>query len=213
MRYWRAPGGCPRHLRDPLERAVNAYPVAFLSLPTSGEIFESIEECERRLIAYSLSQGFDIVRTSGGQQRNPGVTWQCVFHGEGTRNWRNLEKEVVKDEEGNIVSRRQRNTAVHQSGCKWRVSVSFKSIGKRGGSEKAYILGIRSIEHLGHSLSENPLIFPGHRSRLEEFKRLKEQARNHRLTIIPYSISRRVLKSKEIGLTLTLKEYYNTVRH
>ena len=31
--------------------------------------------------------------------------------------------------------------------------------------------------------------------------------------IIPYSVSRRVLESEEIGLTLTAKEYYNTVRY
>jgi len=42
---------------------VNALPPAWLEPPVIGEIFESFEECEQCLYGYSLSKGFNIVRT------------------------------------------------------------------------------------------------------------------------------------------------------
>ena len=58
---WRAPPGCPEHIRFVLEKAVNTYPSEWLEKPILGEVFSSLEECQNRLIAYSLSQEFDIV--------------------------------------------------------------------------------------------------------------------------------------------------------
>jgi len=56
---WYARPGCPKHRRPALECAVNALPVEWLDAPVSGEVFESIIECERRLRSHTLAEGFD----------------------------------------------------------------------------------------------------------------------------------------------------------
>ena len=211
---WRARPGCPEHLRLPLERHINRFPCEYLKEPVTGEVFETAEECQERLLVYSMSQGFDIVKGGGGKPSHPGFNFHCVFHGHGTRNWRGLEEQVERDEDGLITTTRQRDlTHVRGTGCGWSCRVSFKSIGKRGASEKGFVLTVKSLEYSGHPLSENPLIFPKHRERLEEFQAAKAQARAHRINTIPYSASRRVLDSEEFGVLLTSKEYYNSVRH
>jgi|SRR5882757_3562178 len=88
---WTARPGCPDHLRLPLERAVNALPSEFLEDPADGEVFSSLEEGERRLIGYSLAQGFDIVKTHSSTKPFPGATFAYVFHSEKSRNWRGLK--------------------------------------------------------------------------------------------------------------------------
>ena len=62
---WRAKPRCPKHLVAILERAVNALPPAWLLQPTTGEVFDSIEHCKRRLQGYALAEGFDVVQTGG----------------------------------------------------------------------------------------------------------------------------------------------------
>jgi len=109
---WRAPVGCPDHIRFIVEKAVNSYPPEWLEEPISGEVFSSIEECQNRLIAYSLSQGFDIVVTHSTRTPNISTTFSCVHHGKETKNWRQLPRTVEKDEEGNIVGERKRNLTV-----------------------------------------------------------------------------------------------------
>ena len=47
---------------------------------------------------------------------------------------------------------------------------------------------------------------------LEEFRRIREMAISHRISIISYSASRRVLESEAFSLSLTSKQYYNLVR-
>jgi hypothetical protein len=58
--------------------------------PLSGEVFESIIECERRLKGYTLAEGFDTVRIGAGSEGDPGRRWKCIFHGDQTRNYRGL---------------------------------------------------------------------------------------------------------------------------
>jgi hypothetical protein len=57
----RAHPACLAHLVGALERHVNALPAACLLSLQSGEIFDSIPHCERRLHGYVLAEGFDIV--------------------------------------------------------------------------------------------------------------------------------------------------------
>ena len=68
---WRARPGCPEYLRTHLECLVNGFPAAWLAPPASGEVFENILECEKRLIGYSLAEGFDVVRNGGGTTAIP----------------------------------------------------------------------------------------------------------------------------------------------
>lgn len=210
---WRAPPGCPRHLISALERAVNAHPPAYLLAPVSGEVFASPEEGESRLAAYSLSHGFDIVKTGTGAKLFPSHHFTCVFHGQETRNYRRLEEHVEKDADGVVITQRKRDlTVVRQSGCEWSVRVSLKTVGPRGSGHKAWTLSVKSLEHVGHKAVENPLSFPRHKARLDEFQRALAQSRLHRISIIPYSVSRRVLESEEFGVNLSTREYYNSVR-
>ena len=51
---WRAPSGCPDHLRLTLERHVNALPIEYLSAPITDKVFEILNEAHRRLTAYAL---------------------------------------------------------------------------------------------------------------------------------------------------------------
>ena len=83
---WRAKPGCPKHLIAVLERAVNALPPAWLLQPTTGEVFDSIEHCKRRLQGYALAEGFEIVRTGGGTKMASKAYFECSKHGESTKN-------------------------------------------------------------------------------------------------------------------------------
>jgi hypothetical protein len=85
---WRAHPACPAHLVGALERHVNALPPAYLLPPQSGEIFDSIASCERRLRGYAMAQGFDIIQTGGGTRVALGARSECSFYRSETRNWR-----------------------------------------------------------------------------------------------------------------------------
>ena len=210
-----APPGCAPHLRKAYENAINAHPPTWRSEPKNGEVFIDIGEAERRLRCFALATGFDIVRTAGGTKLVPGASFACYHHGEKSRNDRGLEDRVVRDEEGNIVSKRQReSTSVRQRGCNWSVRVSWKSIGKRGSSEKGFVLTIKSLNHEGHDLTENPLaVYSRHMTETKEYREVLQTASRHRIAVIPYSASRRVLEATKFGISLTYKQYYNTVRN
>ena len=68
---WQAKPGCAEHHRTVIERMVNAFPPAWLLPPCTGEIFDSLEHCNRRLKGFSLAEGFDIVRKGGGTKVHP----------------------------------------------------------------------------------------------------------------------------------------------
>ena len=96
---------------------MNRYPIAYLDSPITGEVFSSIDDYHSRLIAYSLSQGFNIVKTHSATRPTPGYTFAYVFHGEETRNTRRLKRTIERNKEGDITSNRQRNlTSVRQTG-------------------------------------------------------------------------------------------------
>src|SRR5438045_5648562 len=153
---WRAKPRCPKHLVAVLERAVNALPPAWLLQPTTGEVFDSIEHCRRRLQGYALVEGFEVVQTGGGTKKVPGTRFECSKHGESTRNWRKLENHVEYDTEDTISTVRQREyTLVSQTSCKWLARVSWKDIGKRGSGKKGFVLTVICLDHHGHVLTDN----------------------------------------------------------
>jgi hypothetical protein len=160
-----------------------------------------------------LAEGFDVVQTGGGTKKAPAARFECSRHGESTRNWRKLENHVECDEEGTITTVRQReNTLVNQTGCKWSARVSWKDIGIRGSGDKGFVLTVIYLDHYGHTLIDNPLSIPAHLRSLDEYQAAKDTARKHRMAVIPYSESRRVLEVEEFGLAISAKDYYNTVR-
>ena len=78
--------GCPKHLVDIYERAVNALPSSYLLPPVIGEVFISIEACEQRLRGFALAEGFDIAHTGGGNKQCLSRRWQYIHHRKETRN-------------------------------------------------------------------------------------------------------------------------------
>ena|SRR5437764_4149976 len=101
--------GCPSHLVDVYEKAVNALPSSYLLPLVTGEIFTSIEACEQRLRGFALAEGFDIAHTGGGNKRVPAGRWQYIYYGKETRNWRKLKDHIKADKEGKIISKRKRD--------------------------------------------------------------------------------------------------------
>jgi hypothetical protein len=69
----------------------------------------------RRLQAYALSRGFAIVTLTSNPKR---ARFACIHYGAEARNWRSLEDHVQKNDEGAVVSRRQRDdTSTNTKGC------------------------------------------------------------------------------------------------
>jgi hypothetical protein len=97
----------PAYLRPALERAIAAIPEPWLLAPKSGEVFESKKECKKRLQAFTLTQGFAVVVGKSHKDRS---VFHCIHHSAESRNDRGLEPRVLRDEEGKIVSERQRDT-------------------------------------------------------------------------------------------------------
>jgi hypothetical protein len=106
---WSAKPGCAPHHRAAVERLVNSLPSSYLLPPISGELFDSLEDCNQRLRGFALAEGFDIVRHGGGTGALPSYRFKCIFHGSKTQNNRKLEDRVEVDSEGRIVSKRKKN--------------------------------------------------------------------------------------------------------
>jgi hypothetical protein len=210
---WQAKPGCAEHHRAAVERLVNALPPSYLLPPCSGELFDSLDDCNSRLRGYALAEGFDIIRHGGGTQTTPSHRYKCIFHGSSTQNHRKLEDRVERDEEGKITSKRQKDaTHVRQLQCTWSALCSFKSIGKRGSGVKGYVLTVQCGTHEGHQLAEDPFTFPGHLKSSEDFQETLRQAKKHRQQVMPYSASRRLIDAEELGVVLSARDYYNSVR-
>jgi len=165
---WTAHPDCPRHLVATLEKAVNALPVEWLDPPVTGEVFESFQECERRLRGFALSQGFDIVQKGGSGAHTPGKRWVCIHHGVRSQNNRGLEPRVERNKQGEITSTRKRNTTAGQLACLWAVRCSYKDAIGRGTDTKAFILSVKELSH-EHDLVANPFLYQAHQAATPEY--------------------------------------------
>jgi hypothetical protein len=201
---WRARPGCASDTVEHLEGLVNSFPAAYREPPVTGEQFPSLAVAKERLLVFSLVEGFMSVITSGGDARFPAKILKCFHHGITTRNWRELEEHVEKNDAGHITSQRKREgTSARQTNCPWSIRVSYKSI-IRGLDEKALVLRVASLDHFGHKLTDNPLVqYPELKEYVPEFQQLIHTAISHRFAVIPYSASRRVLESAEFAFHLS----------
>ena len=120
---WKAHFACPHHVVPVLEAAVADLPPEWLQEPQDSEVFESAEDCQRRLQGFALSVGFAVIRQSGSmKQQRPRFQFKCIHHGSETANKRHLEEHVKRDTEGNVVScRKQEWTSINQKDCKWEI--------------------------------------------------------------------------------------------
>ena len=68
------------------------------------------------------------------------------------------------------------------------------------------------VDYYGYTLIDNPLSIPAYLHSLKEYQTAKRIARKHRIAIILYSKSRRVLEAEEFGLAILVRDYYNSIR-
>ena len=79
--------------------------------------------------------------------------------------------------------------------CPWTYRVSYKNTSKRSTKDKGFILTVKSTSHYDddgptHPLALNLLVYKRHRDRLKEYQVLKTQAGAHRVSVLPYTLSR-----------------------
>ena len=104
---WLPHANCPSDIAPILEKAVQAFPPHFLLEPAKGEVFQSAQDCLKRLQGFALSAGFAVVvRSASLKGSAPRFRYCCIHHGLEIRNTRNLEENVVYNSENEVISRR-----------------------------------------------------------------------------------------------------------
>jgi hypothetical protein len=93
-------------IRNRLIEAVRRVPEAWLLPPQDGEVFDTAEEGQQRVLDHSLAAGFQTVGGQGSHAERKNI-W-CIHHGKETRNDRGLVHKVQKDSKGKIISNRKR---------------------------------------------------------------------------------------------------------
>lgn len=202
----------PSHLRKLWLKKLKTFPVAWLQKPSSKERFESPQQCLERLNAYGFLEGCLFVTGRSRSDGTPNFQYLCKFHGEKTANKRKLEERVAKDEEGKIVTQRQRDTQVKKRGCPVEYFLSHKIINNTT-KERAWIGIWKEDTHENHALHLNPFAFVAHEQSTEAHQQLIAQARKYRFGKQSYSKACELLKQEHLGLTLSQKTYYNLIRH
>ncbi|ERF72701.1 hypothetical protein EPUS_04754 [Endocarpon pusillum Z07020] len=169
-------------------------------------MFDNIELCTARLQDWALSQGFAIVRRSGSEKKR--AIFLCIHHGAASKNTRQLEDHVERDDEGKITSRRkQESTSINARNCLYSIRLSYKQLGKRGSNRWGYVLYIKKEPEHNHTLAANPLRYKQHEKTLPDYQPAVELASSLRSANISYSKAVRVLEQS--GFSLNRKSYYN----
>ncbi|KAF7502294.1 hypothetical protein GJ744_006162 [Endocarpon pusillum] len=185
---WSADPRCPAHLRAEVEARALSFPPAFLNEPANGEVFENVDLCRERLQGFAFTQGFAIVQTSGSMtQQRPRFYFQCIHYRRKTRNTRDLEEHVERDENGEITTRRkQEATNINARDCPYHLWLSYKQIGKRGSGQFGLVLGIKNNAH-NHAMAVNPLVYSEHRKSLPARQAAVELSKTLRSAYVSYS--------------------------
>lgn len=202
----------PANLRPEWVSKVNSFPPAWLEKPVNKEVFESPRQCLERLNAYGFFEGCLFV--SGRQRRNGTPSWDylCKFHGIETANKRRLEDRVTRDLEGEIVTKRQRDTQNKRLGCPVIYCLSFKLV-NRATNQRAYVGRWKEDMHQHHELYLNPFSFNKHVQTIPEYQQQVSEALKLRINHQPYSKVVQLLRGDSGGLLIDERAYYNLVRH
>jgi hypothetical protein len=201
----------PDHAKPAWLRAVGALPPAWLIAPATGEVFEGKDNCYQRLQAWALLQGFAVVQGRVWKDGTPRWQFICKAHGTKTENKRNLESRKRKDEEGKVVSDRQRDTMIKaKKDCEFEYLLSHKPV-SRGSKDKEYIGTLKCLNHT-HPLHLNPFSFKVHEKSTVEYQALVAQARKYRIGKRSYAESQELLEQELLGMTISQKTYYNLLR-
>jgi hypothetical protein len=130
----------PEHTKRAWLRAIRALPPTWLVAPATGEVFQDKEDCYQRLQGWALFEGFAVVQGRVWKDGTPRWEFKCKLHGTKTLNTRGLESRKLKDEEGKVVTDRQRNTMVKaKKDCGFKYLLSHKAVSK--GARKRSTLG------------------------------------------------------------------------
>lgn len=181
--------------------------------PFDGEVFESKDHCLQRLNDWGFREGAAFVITRTRPDGTPNWTFSCAFHSEKSANKRRLDSEVIRDEDGEVTSKRRRNTYHQRRGCLCEYFLSYKLVSKVT-QEREYTGFWRQPTHNGHPHPLNPFTFQVHLAQTPEFINLQTTARKYRVSKQPYSEARKMLRQEEVGSGLLLKpkQYYNLIR-
>jgi hypothetical protein len=94
-----------------------------------------------------LFQGFAVVQGRVWKDGTPRWQFHCKAHGTKTKNKRNLEARKRKDEEGKVISDRQRDTIIKaKRDCGFKYLLSHKPVSK-GHDDKKYIRTLKCLNH------------------------------------------------------------------
>ena len=101
------------------------------------------------------------------------LRWQflCKIHGRATANKRELKIHKTKNEKGNLITARQRNTMIKiKKDCRFKYILSYKAVSKRS-SEKEYIETLKCLEHT-HLIYINSFLFKIHETGIIKYQTL-----------------------------------------
>jgi hypothetical protein len=184
-------------------------------IPKDGEVFEDEKHCLRRLNAWGMREGCAYVtRTSRAKHTTPSWDFACIFHDKEPQNNWELEDRVVRErvgKQGEVVSKRQRDTVNRRLGCPVQYRLSHRQI-QRGGPEREFTGRWKESTHQGHAVPVNPYSLPPQRQNLAVIQQLKGIAQNYRFASLPYSQAAKLLREDSLGVRLKAKEYYNLKR-
>ena len=210
---WKPHPFCPPHQLPVLLREIQALPASVFPHPCTGETFDSPVDALRRLNGFALSQGFAIVRTNGSEHaKQPYLLLQCIHHGKTTKNVRNLEDHVQRDDKGIITTnRKQEATSIQGRNCQVRYGLSWKKEPPRSG-EYTWVLKVLTEDGIqSHPMMPFPLAYDIHKKASESYIAAVDIAKTHREAVLTYSQSVRVLEQR--GLSIDKVAYYNLRRN
>jgi hypothetical protein len=204
-------------IRDRLVDAVGRVPRKWLLPPKDGEVFNTYQEGQQRVLSYSLAAGFQSVGGQGSHALRKNI-W-CIHHGEKTRNGRGLSHKVVKDKTGEIISSRKReDTHTWAKACKWRMFlVPVPDIDNDGNEISRWLLrygrsqdGYLTFNNHSHDFNVNPLIFLRHQTAQPIFQEALPQATAMRAAHLSFRQAERILHGQ--SLKINRNSYYNLAR-
>jgi hypothetical protein len=112
MTTWKAHAECPAHLREQVEQFGNSITPSWRTEPFIGDVFDSSDHAFACVQAYAFLNGFAVVkwRTATKDER---ARFRCIYHSLNSKNWRELEQRMERDEEGNILLSPRRGEQNH----------------------------------------------------------------------------------------------------
>jgi MULE transposase domain len=208
----------PVGTRNRLVEAVGRLPRVWLMPPKDGELFDTAQAGQDRILGYSLAAGF---QTVGGQHSSTvrKNIW-CIHHGDKSRNDRGLSERVEKDPKTKktVSTRKREDTGKWGKNCLWRCFLVPQEEYSDDGSYltrwvlrygKTQATALLTTAH-SHEFALDPLVFPKHRAAQPHYQQALPQAVAMRSAHLSFRQAERVLWGQD--LKIDRKTYYNLAR-